>query len=515
MRRGGSIVANPVLVGAVTTLVVIVAVFLAYNANNGLPFVPTRELKVDLQNGSELVKGNEVREGGFRVGVVSAMTPVLLPNGTVGAQLTLKLDKKAGATPTDSSVIIRPRSALGLKYVELTKGQSSKVIPDGGTLPLSQTSQEVELDQVYNIFDQKTRAASQVNLREFGDAFVGRGSDLSQTIQEFPKALRLLSSVMKNLADPRTFLANFFRQLDITAQIVAPISDVNAHLFTTMADTFGAIVSDPQALKDTISKNPGTEDVGTRSFRIQIPFLRDTAAFSHDLRRAVRELRPTLPVLNDALRVGTPVTRRSVGLYPELQDAMNALNDLAQAPTTNAALRGLTATVGTLQPQLRFLGPFVTVCNTWNSYWDFAADVVSVATPQGTAQHGAILSGPTQNNSPSSIGAVQPANGEGVAPNSTPYNFHGETWNHAVDANGNADCIRGQNGYVTRNAKFTDPRFRIDVGPGPHYYLHGPTFAHYVNGYGQGLNPNHVPPGETFTSEPGGLSPTLPDLMFP
>ena len=29
------------LIGAATTLVVIVAVFLAYNANNGLPFVPT------------------------------------------------------------------------------------------------------------------------------------------------------------------------------------------------------------------------------------------------------------------------------------------------------------------------------------------------------------------------------------------------------------------------------------------------------------------------------------------
>jgi hypothetical protein len=36
--------ANPVLIGAVTVLVAIVAVFLAYNANNGLPFVPTREL---------------------------------------------------------------------------------------------------------------------------------------------------------------------------------------------------------------------------------------------------------------------------------------------------------------------------------------------------------------------------------------------------------------------------------------------------------------------------------------
>ena len=515
MRRTGSLVANPVLVGAVTTLVVVVAVFLAYNANNGLPFVPTRELKVQLENGNQLVRGNEVREGGFRVGVVSNMAPVRLPNGTVGAQLTLKLDKKAGAMPVDSRVIIRPRSALGLKYVELTKGQSQKTIPDGGTLPLSQTSREVELDQVYNIFDQKTRAASQVNLREFGDAFAGRGSDLSQTIQEFPRAFRLLGQVAQNLALPITHLADFFRQLDITAQIVAPVASVNAHLFTTMADTFAAIVRDPQALKDTIAKSPGTEDVGTQSFRVQIPFLRDTAAFSHDLRRAVRELRPTLPVLNDTLRVGTPVTRRSVQLYPELQDALNALDDLARTPATNAALRGLTATVATLQPQLRFLGPFVTVCNTWNTYWDFAADVVSVATPQGTAQHGGVISAPQQDNSPGSMGAVVPANGENVKPGSTPYNFHGTTWNHAVAPNGSADCIRGQNGYITRNFKFGDPRFNIEVGPGPHDYLHGPTFRTYVNGHGQGLNASQVPAGETFTSEAGGISPKLPDLVLP
>ena len=71
MRRRGpaSIVANPVLVGAVTTLVVVVAVFLAYNANNGLPFVPTtRQIDVQVANGAELVPGNEVRAGGYRVG---------------------------------------------------------------------------------------------------------------------------------------------------------------------------------------------------------------------------------------------------------------------------------------------------------------------------------------------------------------------------------------------------------------------------------------------------------------
>ena len=52
-------VASPVLVGAVTTLIVIVSVFLAYNANKGLPFVPTYDLSATLPSGSNLVEGNE------------------------------------------------------------------------------------------------------------------------------------------------------------------------------------------------------------------------------------------------------------------------------------------------------------------------------------------------------------------------------------------------------------------------------------------------------------------------
>ncbi len=32
---------SPLLIGAITTLIVVVAVYLSYNANNGLPFVPT------------------------------------------------------------------------------------------------------------------------------------------------------------------------------------------------------------------------------------------------------------------------------------------------------------------------------------------------------------------------------------------------------------------------------------------------------------------------------------------
>src|SRR3954454_21470228 len=117
-RHQQSALANPVLVGAMTVLVILVAVFLAYNANQGLPFVPTRELKVDIASGSDLVPGNEVREGGFRIGLVSALKPIELPNGQTGAQLTLKLSKANGNVPVDSTAQIRPRSVLGLKFVD-------------------------------------------------------------------------------------------------------------------------------------------------------------------------------------------------------------------------------------------------------------------------------------------------------------------------------------------------------------------------------------------------------------
>ena len=326
-RPRASIVANPVLVGAVTTLVIVVAVFLAYNANNGLPFVPTRQLNVLVSNGANLVKGNEVRSGGFRVGVVTDMTPVMLPSGKVGAKLTLKLDRKLGPVPIDSRVVVRERSALGLKYVELDTGRSKKVFGDGATMPASQAEVPVELDEVFNMFDEPTRRASQGNLKGFGDALTARGSDLNRTIQLAPPLFAHLGSVMANLSAPRTQLPSFFKELGDAARIVAPVSQTNAHLFTTMANTFEAFSRDPQALKDTISKSPPTLSAGTSSLRVQRPFLEHTAALSRDLDVAASELRGALPTVNSALRVGTPVQRRSVQLNDALQGSLAARSE--------------------------------------------------------------------------------------------------------------------------------------------------------------------------------------------
>src|ERR671925_782649 len=177
MRRGqASIVANPVLVGAVTTLVTVVAVFLAYNANNGLPFVPTREINVDAASGANLVKGNEVREGGYRIGVVTKITPLTLKDGRTISRLKLKLDKKVGKIPADTRITIRPRSALGLKYIEFNRGSSHRYLGDGDTIPLDQTTVPVQFDDVFKMFDAPTRRAARANLDTFANAFTARGS---------------------------------------------------------------------------------------------------------------------------------------------------------------------------------------------------------------------------------------------------------------------------------------------------------------------------------------------------
>ena len=59
--------------------------------------------------------------------------PIERKDGTTGAELLLKLDAEAGPIPADSTVRIRPRSALGLKYVELERGKSKDTFSEGAT----------------------------------------------------------------------------------------------------------------------------------------------------------------------------------------------------------------------------------------------------------------------------------------------------------------------------------------------------------------------------------------------
>ena len=229
-----------------------------------------------------------------------------LSAGRVGAELKLKLDKTIGDIPEDSRWRIRPRSALGLKYLELTEGRSKTRVQGRRHRPARADRDRTSTSTRSSRSSTTRRArASQENLQGFGDSFAGRGAAVGRTVEEAPRLFGHLEPVARNLADPQTELPNFFKELGDAARIVAPISETNARLFTTMADTWEAIARDPEALQQFIAKQPPTMDAAIASFRVQRPFLRELTTFSEDFSGATAELRGALPDVNPALETGT------------------------------------------------------------------------------------------------------------------------------------------------------------------------------------------------------------------
>ncbi len=53
----------------------VIAVYLSYIAENGLPFVPAYAVNVQVTNANELAKNADVRIGGVRVGQVLTIKP--------------------------------------------------------------------------------------------------------------------------------------------------------------------------------------------------------------------------------------------------------------------------------------------------------------------------------------------------------------------------------------------------------------------------------------------------------
>jgi hypothetical protein len=276
---------------------------------------------------------------------------------------------------------------------------------------------------------------------------------------------------------------------------------VNADLFTNMATTFAAIDRSPSALEATIADSPSTLTTSTESLKVQQPFLTDFASLGRDLQPATASLEGALPEINPALEAGTRTLIRTPSLDTRLQGVMSALHTLAVAPGTNVALNALTATVGTLNPMVKYLGPYQTVCDDWNYWWTYLSEHISEQTAFGFAQRALLnQANGAQPNNVGSQGATAPVNGGGFDSPSTGGNayLHAQPYGAAIDNQGNVDCETGQRGYPKKLNSF-DPKGR-DLAVDPHTPgAQGPTFK----------GRTHVPAGETFSRNPQ-TGPQLP-----
>jgi virulence factor Mce-like protein len=413
MSGRSGVTGNPVLIGAATLLVVLVAVFLAYNANQGLPFVPTYELKAEVPSAANLVVGNDVRIGGSRVGFVSGIEAKRRENGSTIAVLDLSMERDVSPLPRDSTLIIRPRSALGLKFVEITRGSDERGFADGATIPIAAaTPAPVEFDEVLSMFDDETREAAATNTTGFGDAFAGRGESINTAIGAFRPLLRNIIPVAQNLSAPDTNLRRFVGELADAASIVAPAAETQAELFVNLDTTFAALreVARPY-IQDSITGGRPALDAAIRSFPVQRPFLRNTEGLFRELRPGTAALRTSAPTIADALVEGTRVLPRTPPFNRRLLSLLEELQTFAEDPMVPRGLRATTGALRSLEPTLTYLTPTQTVCNYVTLWFRNVASLLSEGDRNGTWQRFIIIAtpqGPNNEGGPSNAPASGP-----------------------------------------------------------------------------------------------------------
>jgi virulence factor Mce-like protein len=363
-RRRNSLAASPLLIGGVTTLIAVVAVFLSYNANNGLPFVPTYNLKIVLPETSELQPNNQVRIAGTRVGVISSLTPYQSPTtGRVTAIADLKLEKGVEPLPANTRAVVQSTSSIGTKYLELERGTSQKTLEQGATIPVSQTREPVDLNQFFDMFDQKTRTAIQKNTINFGDGLAARGLGLNETIATLRPLVTNAIPVLHNLAAPKTGFGELFYALDRPAAQTAPVAQENANFWSDLDTFFRAWASVAPSLEQAIEGGPPALQQATYSLAYEAPFMEKSAEFMRLLRPTASGLRTIAQPLAHAFAEGAVNLSAATALNTELASAAKAFQAFAQNPVVTLGLEDLTQTTTLGNPLVAGLAPEQVTCN--------------------------------------------------------------------------------------------------------------------------------------------------------
>jgi virulence factor Mce-like protein len=326
---------SPVLIGTVTVAILSLAVYLSYIAENGLPFLHTYQVNVQVANADELNKNADVRIGGARVGQILTVSPEPA-NATSPrpfAQLRLQLQSSLEPLPSDTRYRIRLASVLGGKYLELLPGTArGHGVPDGGTLTVSHELPFVDLDTALGVFGPKIRDPLQRSINSFGVAVAGRGGQLNAAFHSVATLLGPLQSVLGVLADPGNRFGQLISGAADTAAALAAVAPTTTALLNDSATTFGAL--DRPAFGNGLDQLPATESLGTTVLTASQPVLAETAQLVVALRPAAGLLPTGSQRLDAIIRAATPVFGPVPKLASELEASLSATEALARDPAS-------------------------------------------------------------------------------------------------------------------------------------------------------------------------------------
>jgi phospholipid/cholesterol/gamma-HCH transport system substrate-binding protein len=170
---------NPVRFGVVVLLIIAVVVYFGFTKH--IPFTHGFRLKAQFSSALNIRAKSPVRIAGVNVGKVKSIQR----EGETGL-VSMEIEKQGLPIHADATVKIRPRIFLeGNDFVELQPGSpTARTVPEGFTIPVTQTSDPVQIDQLLTALNSDTRANLQTVLIEFGSALTRKPTPAEDAEQD-------------------------------------------------------------------------------------------------------------------------------------------------------------------------------------------------------------------------------------------------------------------------------------------------------------------------------------------
>jgi virulence factor Mce-like protein len=280
----------------------------------------TYELLFD--NAFGLTEGGDFKVAGVRAGQTSTFK-VMKVDGRALALVEAEVTEPGLADlREDARCEIRPQSLIGEYFVDCQPGTSDERLPDGGRLPVEQTSSTIAIDLVNDVMRRPYRERLRLIVGELGAGLAGRPEDLSQVLRRAHPALRETSETLRILGRQTETIEKFIgdantvvgalenRKRDVTRFVreAGQTAEISASRRAELGETFRRL----PAFLDELEPYMGRLGDLTEA---QTPVLRDLESASDELDVFLTRLRPFtaegLPAFN-ALGEASVVGRRAV-----------------------------------------------------------------------------------------------------------------------------------------------------------------------------------------------------------
>ncbi len=313
-------------VGAIVAIILVALTYLAFTKS--VPFVGGGyEAKAVFENAATLRKTAPVRIAGVNVGEVTSVEA----KGSA-TEVTFTVDDQGLPLHSDANIKIRPRLFLeGNFFLDMDPGSpSAPDLPDGGTIPITQTSVAVQLDQVLTTLQKPDRK----NLAQFLEGF-GTGLNHQPTAAEdktqdpdvqgesgaqaLNGAFRYGGAAGRDSAIVNTALQG--TQPNDLSRLIAgnrrlfgalvSRQEQLKDLITNFNTTVGALAAESTNLSDTVREAAPTLEIAQPSLRHLSESLPPLRAFARELEPSIAELPATIRAANPWLRQTHRLLRKS------------------------------------------------------------------------------------------------------------------------------------------------------------------------------------------------------------